>query len=923
MIDTNSFDDGHLDLAGITDVPIDQDGLGHGPAQSGSVPSSATDLIPATTATTYSVTPGGYITGSIDSAGDHDWYRVTLNAGQTYTISTQLSLTLSDSVLALRDSTGALIAENDDVIFGGNLTWSEITYTATTTGTYYIDTSGYQSDTGTFYLTMSSPAFDSALGSTATTASLAVGGSATGAFESTGDHDWYAIQLAQGQSYLLTTSTESGVVVDTVLYLRDASGNPLAYNDDGLGGGGFSRIRFTAPTTGTYYVDVGVWGNQAETAGYKVNASIAPPLPLYTNDQIATQLTSTYWSGSSRHFDVAPGGTLKVDLTALTPEGQTLAREALKLWTDASGINFSEVASGGQIVFDDNQSGAFSNSVTNGSGLIVSSTVNVSTTWISNYGSGLRTYSLQTYIHEIGHALGLGHAGNYNTTATYPDDVSYLNDDWATSIMSYFDQRENTYFANLGFTKQFVATPMAADIIAIANLYGANTLTRTGDTVYGFGNTTGRDAYDAAVGSSGVSFTIIDNGGIDTVNFSGYSSNARVDLNPEAFSNVGNFVGNMVIARGTIIENAITGSGTDVLIGNAANNRLEGGTGIDQFYGGAGNDTFVVDQQGELVFENAGEGTDTVESSANYYLFGNIERLTLTGTAGLFGVGNELDNLINGNAGQNLLLGGLGNDEIHGGDARDSIFGEGGADNLFGDAGVDYIVAGIGNDTLDGGADADEMYGEDGNDTLWGGLTFDTDIMVGGNGDDILHGDSGLGDYDRMYGNLGNDTFYVDTPADLVFEQLNEGIDTVYAGINGAGYYLYDNIENLVLTGQTPFGVGNALDNNLTGNAIGNYLLGGDGNDVLNGKGGNDVLFGQAGSDTFVFDAGNGQDVIGDFQHGSDRIQLIGSLTTFAQVQNSFHQNGSDGAIDLGGGNFIVLQGVQLSTLTASDFLFG
>ncbi|MFM5884677.1 MAG: M10 family metallopeptidase C-terminal domain-containing protein [Novosphingobium sp.] len=893
-------------------------------AQSGAAPPQTVDTIPASTATTAAVVPGGYITGTIDSAGDHDWYRVTLNAGQTYTISTQLPLTLNDSVLALRDSAGTLIVENDDVIFGGNLTFSEVTYTAATTGTYYIDVSGYgATDLGDFYLTMSSPVVDAQLGSTATTATLSVGGSASGTFAAAGDHDWFAIQLTAGQSYLLTTETVGGVTVDTVLYVRDASGNPLAFNDDGLGAGGFSRIRFTAPSTGTYYVDVGVWGNEANANGYKVNAVIAPPLPVYTNDEIATQLTNTYWGGSSRHFDIAPGGTLKVDLTALTPDGQALARAALSLWTDASGINFSEVATGGQIVFDDNQDGAFASSVTNGNGLIVSSEVNVATAWITNYGTGLRSYSLQTYVHEIGHALGLGHAGNYNSTATYPDDVSYVNDDWATTVMSYFDQTENTYFANLGFTKQFAVTPMVADIVAIASLYGTNTLTRTGDTVYGVGNNTGRDVFDATVGQTAVSFTIIDNGGTDTVNFSGYSSNARVDLNPEAFSNVGNRVGNMVIARGTIIENAVTGSGSDVLIGNAANNRLDGGTGTDQFYGGAGNDTFVVDQQGELVFENLGEGTDTVETSANYYLFANIESLTLTGSAGLFGVGNALDNLITGNSGTNLLLGGLGNDEIHGGDARDSIFGESGNDTLFGDAGIDYIVAGIGNDTLDGGANADEMYGEDGNDTLWGGLTFDTDIMVGGIGDDIVHGDSGLGDYDRMYGNTGNDTFYVDTPDDLVFEQAGEGTDTVYAGINGAGYYLYDNIENLVLTGQTPFGVGNALDNVMTGNAIGNYLLGGGGNDTLNGKGGNDVLFGEAGADTFVFESGSGQDIIGDFAHGSDHIRLIGGYTTFAQVQNSFHQNGNDGAIDLGGGNFIVLQGVQLSTLNAADFIFG
>jgi Ca2+-binding RTX toxin-like protein len=190
-------------------------------------------------------------------------------------------------------------------------------------------------------------------------------------------------------------------------------------------------------------------------------------------------------------------------------------------------------------------------------------------------------------------------------------------------------------------------------------------------------------------------------------------------------------------------------------------------------------------------------------------------------------------------------------------------------------------------------------------------------------GDDVLHGDSGLGDYDYLYGNAGDDAFYVDTPADLVFEQAGEGTDTVYASIAGGGYYLYENIENLVLLGNTPFGVGNGLDNRLTGNAIGNYLLGGAGNDVLNGKGGNDVLFGEAGTDIFVFERGTGGDVIGDFAAGADRIDLSAfGFITFAQVQGTLGQNGGDSFLNLGGGDFVVLNGVALSSLGAGDFLF-
>ena len=190
---------------------------------------------------------------------------------------------------------------------------------------------------------------------------------------------------------------------------------------------------------------------------------------------------------------------------------------------------------------------------------------------------------------------------------------------------------------------------------------------------------------------------------------------------------------------------------------------------------------------------------------------------------------------------------------------------------------------------------------------------------------DVLTGDD-RNNY--LNGGGGDDVYYVDTPDDIIYEALNDGTDTVFAGITGAGYYLWANVENATLTGDTPFAAGNELDNVLTGSDSANWLLGNGGNDTLNGKGGNDVLFGDLlggpfGNDTFVFDGVVGKDVIGDFHHGEDQIRLIGSYTSFTQVQAAFSQSGSDGAIDLGGGNLIVLQGVTMSTLTASDFIFG
>ena len=429
----------------------------------------------------------------------------------------------------------------------------------------------------------------------------------------------------------------------------------------------------------------------------------------------------------------------------------------------------------------------------------------------------------------------------------------------------------------------------------------------------------GGDGNDTIVLSADGNDIIDGNAGVDLLDCSyGWQATQGVVLDLKL--TVQSVFGRSITIRG--IENVLGTAYNDTLTGSAADNVLNGGSGADRLFGGLGNDTYYVDRQSDLVFENIGEGIDTVIATSSFYIYVETENLVLAAGAGdIFGVGNELANTLTGNEGNNLLLAGIGNDTVYGGAGQDALFGQDGNDTIFGDAGIDLILGGQGNDIINGGSEADAIYGELGNDTLTGGADFATDILVGGEGNDILFGNSGLGDFDRLYGNLGDDVFYVDTPADLVFEQLGEGTDTVYASITGAGYYLYANVENLVLLNTTPFGVGNALNNQMTGSATANYLLGGAGNDILNGKGGNDVLFGEAGADVFVFERGTGGDVIGDFVRGTDRIQLSGLFSSFAEVQANFAQNGINGAINLGGGDFIVLNNVTMSQLMVTDFI--
>jgi VCBS repeat-containing protein len=336
-----------------------------------------------------------------------------------------------------------------------------------------------------------------------------------------------------------------------------------------------------------------------------------------------------------------------------------------------------------------------------------------------------------------------------------------------------------------------------------------------------------------------------------------------------AINGTGNAQDNTITGNGA--DNVLNGmAGNDRLLGGAGNDTLDGGQGADALEGGVGNDTYVVDNAGDTVIENAGEGVDTVQSGIAYTLTANVENLTLTGSANIDGTGNALDNVITGNGGNNVLNGMDGNDTLVGGAGNDTLVGGAGVDSLQGGAGDDtYIIddadtiveaAGGGTDTAQSSisltlaANVENLV-LTGSQDLNGTGNALNNAITGNAGANVLDGGAGA---DTLAGGAGDDTYIVDNAADVIVEASGNGIDTVNAS---ASYTLSANLEKLVLTGSANInGTGSADDNTLAGNGGANILDGGLGNDYLDGGAGNDTLLGGGGNDTL--DGGSGADLL-------------------------------------------------------------
>jgi Ca2+-binding RTX toxin-like protein len=545
-------------------------------------------------------------------------------------------------------------------------------------------------------------------------------------------------------------------------------------------------------------------------------------------------------------------------------------------------------------------------------------------------------------VHELGHALGLQHPGDYNADedgVTYANDRDFDEDTGQFTVMSYFNPRNY----GPGWTDQNswatgeILTPMVYDILAIQQYYGVDTGARTGNTTYGFNSNADRSVYYFQPLQQPV-LTIWDAGGIDRLDVSGFQSSAGVaftgsqliDLDEGSYSDVAGYQRNIGIAFGTWIEEAIGGAGKDTLLGNRFDNFLDGGLGSDSLEGGDGNDHLKTFDLGSVDTLDGQRGNNILSADYSDQLDDIV-----------FFVG-QTNNLYfsNGEVALNFqqigeLRTGLGNNRIYGGSGKTKIVGGAGKDNLYGGLEADTLDGGAGDDLINGGQKADILEGGAGIDTVDYStsaseviVNLATGVVAGGYKTVRINNIWTLLDVsDAQELTLDSAGFVASSVSDTItgFENINGSnfrdsltgnsarniINPGLTGVNsrylfgadlvdgGDGFDLllvdYSSIDSS--TGLNPFGgetgryqfvgdEGGVISVNMeqvqiTGTRKDDFMIGfASGNDTLNGIEGNDTLIGGSGSSTSF-----GDDFI-DGGEGNDEI----SNRQYTSVGSDFMQ---------------------------------
>lgn len=552
-------------------------------------------------------------------------------------------------------------------------------------------------------------------------------------------------------------------------------------------------------------------------------------------------------------------------------------------------------------------------------------------------------YAFYTMVHELGHALGLKHPGNYSSSDTSPYMSTSL-DAIQYTVMSYYSY-PGASLDTFPAAASYPQTTMAYDIAAIQYLYGANFNYNADDSWYSFSPT------DAKIFR-----TIWDGNGSDAYDASAYSTGVVLRLEPGAWSVLSNDqladLGNGVKAPGNVmnaflyqndsrslIENAVGGSGGDTLCGSAGDNSLSGGDGSDQLWGEGGNDVLTGGTGADAFWWGHSDGNDSLaaESAAGLDIL-RLYNLRI-GSYQSAAVGGSLQ--ITAADGSKLTLSDWytqsETERIQSFVLADGIAyawnaGRGATVNLSDTAYINTIHAAIAVDNaaciLRGTSTADTLTGGAYDDDLWGGVGG-SDKLTGGGGSNAFWWDVD-GGTDTVVSASATDAvvFYTfsfsertggyTAGGDLWFSRSGEagqvviqgwqdqaaagrlqgfvfsetGLNKAYAWNAGAGAVvnLYDGAyRQAAVHSLEGVDIGDSVLRGSTGN---DTIVGGAGNDqIWGGAGGSDVLFGGLGADVYWWDVNDGQITIG---YAADNVNDSLRLTHMGSADLTAYASGSD-----------------------------
>ena len=608
------------------------------------------DTIPGDTGTTATIEVNGeHIISTIDTIGDEDYFQVEFEAGKTYEIGQYAyiggpsGLPLSDAYIEIYDSAGNLIVSADG---GGPNTPSGLdallSFTAETDGTYFINARSYDN--------------------------LAENGT-TG--DEVGDYELF-VDLAPEGEYVYKPYYD----VDNPLYALDwgTQVDGSSRNPDGEEGPRETGNDFT----GAAYNPYGIEGKTVITYYFAKQGDV------FISEDPANPGLENIVAAGMRDFEIsafesAMGEFAEVaDVVYVEVDNRN---EADFIYITYDGT--PNVGVLGRMSPPDEQNEGQAEFNRNGPGWNAQNLVKGGFSWV-------------TLTHELGHGMGMAHphdnggrSGIMRGVEAEGTAFDYTTGDFDLNqgiftMMSYEDGWQTSPYGNAPTQSGYGynGSLAAFDIAVIQDKYGVNEDTATGDDVYRMKD----------VNASGTYYeSIWDAAGIDVISYGG-ARNSVIDLRDATLayeaggggrvSYAHGIFGGFTIANSVTIENARSGAGNDVLIGNNVRNVLI-----------------------------ANDGNDTLNG--------------MGGADGLYG----------GNGGD-TLFGASGHDVLYGGANNDSLFGQNGDDRLTGEDGNDTVLGGDGNDRVAGGSGNDVLSGNIGDDALLGELG--RDVIAGGSGADIF-----------------------------------------------------------------------------------------------------------------------------------------------------------------------------------------